>query len=856
MKSGFFTRKSAKEARTAQRPARAAVPAEALRRLGVAGVKDMNPHALHPDIQPHVRHKEGVWVLSDCPTRADDKTGKHLSGEAGALFWDCVSFGSVNFDYVVRTAPPRGRAPNEHEVECYRTAVVRAIEENRPKVILGLGPLPLRWMLDLRAIKAVRGKAFPVQVGKHQCWFLPTVHPTYLLKIAEKRDDKVPGKEWIRFFKRDVEKAFELLNADDPVIVPPSEAMAGVKHCMSIQDVREAVQHLKKCKEIGFDGEMHRTRPYYADSMFLSLALSDGEKTWSIPIDHPGGPWASGGAWALQRPVLIDLLRELLTGSNAPRWVAHNLPHDYEWLMKFLGREFVYLGKWGCSQQAAFALDPGPPGQGAAGHRLEDLCLQEYGLDIKGLTPGARWVARLRELPVEKVLDYNALDAKWCLRLWRRLRSRLREEGLMQSYNLQIKRIPAVVTAQFDGVPVCQEQRLLLEKDIKGQLEAVRQAIRQDKDVKAYEKKTSMPFQEGSPKVVGEFLGRHLRVPGVEHVPGSYTTKQNVLAAVRGDYPIVDNILKLRSLDKLLGTYVNRFDPKHAESYVYPDGKAHCRFSIARTRTARLASEEPNNQNWPKRKNKHVRKQLKAPPGYVWLSSDQGQIEARGLAMESCDPVWCRMLEHKYDVHAEWATKIAQIDTKFGAEFEKDPKAARARAKNQWVFPAFYGSSLKSIVNNIGLEDEEAAEDLFRLFWKVFRGVKQWQRRQWTNYERNYYVSSLTGRRRWGPLSYNMVINTPIQVIASDIVVDAMVRLHARSIREGLPWLSPRLQIHDDLSLLVPESELEYAITAVVEEQLGYRADWLNVPLSVEVEVGPDLATMEKIGEWSSADLS
>lgn len=860
-KSGFFTRTTAAEARAAARvKTKPAVPTEDIAKIGPVAVRGMNPDARSPEMEPTGPTNPLVYILGEAPGEIEDQRGEPFVGKSGQLLREALpAWGKAEtvFDNVVRTRPPDNRTPKPEEVAAFRRVVTESIERAQPNVILGFGNTALKWAvpLDRPNIKAARGKKFPIRVGSHTCWFCPTLHPAYLLRIEGSRDDKVPSDEWFRFWQQDIHKAYQLADdieageADFATVQSIDTAAGKVVHCLTIEKVEKAVKVLRRADAIGFDIEGHRLRPYHSDSMFLSLALSDGQTTFSIPIDHPESPWVRD--MTLQRPVLFDLLRDLVL--DGPTWVAHNLPHDFEWMLRLLG-PVVFQGRWGCSHQAAFVLNPGPPGMGAAGHKLDDLCLEHFGLPLKSLSPGAKYVTRLRELPLAKVLDYNALDAKWCLRLWLRLMSLVKSEGQLASYKLQIARVAPIVNAQAEGVPIDQSVRKKLEQDVTTQLNEVLETVASDPDVRAWEKKSGTDFNAGSPTLVGQLLHERFGVESVKSKKG-YNTSVGVLEPLRGEVPIVADVLKYRGLSKLLGTYVQRFDPAAEDSYVYPDGKIHCNFSIARARTFRLASDDPNNQNWPKRKNKHVREQLAAPEGHVYVAVDQGQIEARVLAMESCDPIWVQMIEDNYDVHEEWAIKIAEIDGPFADLLEREPGKARHKAKNGWVFPSFYGSSLKSIISTLELEDEEAADELFKKFWSVFAGVKKWQRLQWKKYERDGFVTSLTGRRRWGPLSYNMVINTPIQGCASDICVDAMDRLFWRSREERQPWLAPLLQIHDDLTFIVPEEHLSEAIAVIVEEQLGFEAPWVNVPLSVEVEIGSNLAEMEAVGEWTSADL-
>ena len=1148
-KTGFFTRYSAKQARKEKSP-KYEVRDEELRKLGPQAVKGMNPRARHPEMRPDGPEHPLVYVLTDAPGAKDDIQGQPLVGNAGQLLRHTIphwALRETTFDHVVRTRTPDGRVPWRSEIECFRTTVEASIEKAKPRVILGVGALPLRWMLGLKEIKGVRGKKYPVRVGKHVCWFVPTVHPAFILRIQDEREDKVPGKEWLKFWKQDINNAYDLAEDNKrPTLADPEEAKAGTKHCLTLEAIREAIQHLLTCKAVGFDTESHNFRPYNEDSKLLTIAFSDGDVSFAIPIDH------SGHNWGVQRKTVISLIRELFEAKSVVK-VAHHIPHDLEWILYHFGST-VLEGNYGCSLQAAFVLDPGPPGRGSAGHGLDDLCLEYFGLPLKQLTAGAKWVKRLQEKPVADVLDYNALDAKWCLRLWKVLMVRIHEEKLLESYKRQMDRVPAVINAQFVGVSVDQAVRQKFDEEMTAQIAETLRAIHAEPEIQKYAKKNPS-FSINSPKELGLYLGDYLGVEAIRDA--GYSTKASLLEVLRDEHPLIDNVLKMRGLEKLLGTYVKRFDPRHPESYIYPDGRIHSKFMIAGTRTARLSSGEPNcfpgdvevltmrgwvrwdatipedklaqydldsgmidfvaplqwicesnpsgeivriitkkhvsirctanhgfwlksrrgkwwhkeatdypedyhqinagdyvggywnvpehrlilmaafhsgghivkrndnvewnllkkrkidrlrgaldtegivyrcdddrkdgktrfiivsgnfpewlkpwkilderllllakpsfdfmaeeiwfwggyqvrrstyrsneksnadwvqiltsltrrrsklflgglqsnkwqvdtantdtsltknrkietlphkgkvycaempkgtlvvrddnrvcitgnSQNWPARKNNEVRKQLTIPPGHVWVAVDQGQIEARVLAMESQDDVWIKMIKEKYDVHQEWAEKLAEIDTGFARILKEQPKVARHMSKNGWVFPAFYGSSLFSILRNVGLTNVEAAEELFRQFWETFGGVKEWQRRQKNKYDRNGYVKSLTGRRRWGPLSWNQIINSPVQATASDICVDAMVRLWKRSVREKLPWMAAVLQIHDDLTFVIPEDCLSYGVEAVVEEQLRFDADWVNVPLSVEVKVGPDLTQMKVLGEWTTDDL-
>ncbi len=82
-----------------------------------------------------------------------------------------------------------------------------------------------------------------------------------------------------------------------------------------------------------------------------------------------------------------------------------------------------------------------------------------------------------------------------------------------------------------------------------------------------------------------------------------------------------------------------------------------------------------------------------------------------------------------------------------------------------------------------------------------------------------------------------MAINMPIQGTAADIVKIAMIRLYDRLAREGSKSRM-LLQVHDELLLEVPRSELDSVAPVVREEMEG--AVTLDVPLTVEMKSGAD----------------
>ena len=114
------------------------------------------------------------------------------------------------------------------------------------------------------------------------------------------------------------------------------------------------------------------------------------------------------------------------------------------------------------------------------------------------------------------------------------------------------------------------------------------------------------------------------------------------------------------------------------------------------------------------------------------------------------------------------------------------------------------------------------------------------------------------GRRRylpgirsddWGKKSFaeRCSMNTPIQGTAADILKMAIAR-----ILEGLdsrPWLEPILQIHDELTFIIPEDKLDEAVAFVKECMEVKPFPEFDLPLVAEGAVGHTFGTMEELDD-------
>jgi uracil-DNA glycosylase family 4 len=842
---GLFTRVELKQAGTRSTRKNQDVSLDTIRQLGVRAVADMNPSARTPNMRSTGSKKPKVYVLGEAPGQRDDREGRQFLDDSGRLLRAAIPDGHegrVRWDNCVRTRPPKNRSPVPVEVEAFRSSVVRDIEKYKPDAILAVGKTPLNWLVPGSQVKPSRGRRFPVSVGAHTCWAYASLDPQYVLRVKDAyKEDDAPGSEWVRTFKADVARVFDDIEQGlPPAKVEPADKLErGIQNVLTLSDLRDAVSSVLLAGEgFSFDFEARGERPYAEGAKVLSLSFGSGRAFYAVPIDHEEAPWSRG-----ERAEVLRLLRKLFK-TKADK-VAHNLGFDLEWLVWLLDDPDLLLRpRWHCTMAQAFVLDPR---QG--GLSLDYLCSVHFGLPLKSFSESKLWLESTGAL--NKLLRYNGIDAKYTWKLFVRQTRLLRHDDLLETYERFRPRVRTLVGAQRLGIPVRRRTVRKLSRRLRRQQRQVEGRIGRRREVRKFERRYKTPFSVSSTDDVRRMFQDVLgRTEGERE--GRYTTDEEALKAMP-DEPLAELVLKYRELAKIQSTYLLPLDQERKGSVVFPDGKLHPRFKYSRTITSRLASEDPNVQNFPKRENAWVRQVIEAPVGWSVLACDEGQIEARIIGMASKDKFLVDSLWTGYDIHLHWAEKLVKAYPALYRRFGKDIKKVRQDVKNTMVFPSFYGSAMQSVARNLQMP-ESIARPVFEEFWDDFAGVRRWQGRLRQFYRKHGYVEDFFGLRRRAPMSDNALINFPIQATAAWLVMEAMTRISDIALKLGLDWLHPILQIHDDLTFLVPTKKIEKALEYIVPEMLRTKYDWINVPLTLEVASGPNWFELKELGKYTSTN--
>lgn len=341
-------------------------------------------------------------------------------------------------------------------------------------------------------------------------------------------------------------------------------------------------------------------------------------------------------------------------------------------------------------------------------------------------------------------------------------------------------------------------------------------------------------FNLNSPKQLGEILFEKLGLTPLKKTQSGYATGVEILEQIKDQHPIIEVIMEYRLLEKLRSTYVDALPQLVAE-----DGRLHPHFRQAFVATGRLSCQHPNLQNIPVRSEygKKIREAfVPEPSSWQFLSADYSQIELRILAHLSEDPVLIAAFLEGQDIHQKTAAEVFSVPLE---EVSSEQRSA-AKAVN---FGILYGQQAFGLAGSLGIDQKKAA-DFIKLYFKRFPKVAQYLEASKALAKEKGYSETLYKRRR--PIAdlnssrYNLkqaaerlALNSPIQGTGADLMKFAMLRVD-----ELLRPYQARvlLQVHDELIIELPESELE-ELQDKIRKTMESVAE-LKVPLLVNVSVG------------------
>jgi DNA polymerase-1 len=600
--------------------------------------------------------------------------------------------------------------------------------------------------------------------------------------------------------------------SSSPGGVPP-EPKRGVYHLLQTEAEFDGLR--KKIAEAGMvslDTESTGLDPMAADLIGVSLAVREGEGYY-IPIRAKSGP-APGADF------LGSALKPLLEDKRIKK-IGQNIKYDYVLLRK---EGIAVKGIAGDTMVASYLLDPQKQR-----YSLDDMAREFLDYATIRYTDVVKSKEdTLLDVPLADVVNYSGEDSDIALRLHSVLLRKLEEQGAAALYeDIEVPLLVVLGKMEHTGVRIDTGYlaRMSVEfgKDI-------------DRLVKKVHELAGEEFNVRSTKQLAEVLFGRMKLPVIKRTKTGISTDESVLEELAATYEIARVLLRHRTLAKLKSTYIDAL-PLMVNDRT---GRVHTSFNQTVATTGRLSSSNPNLQNIPIREEegRAIRKAFVPEEGWAFLSADYSQIELRILASITGDANLMKAFLSGRDVHRETASLLFGVDV----DGVKDHQRAVAKTIN---YSITYGISPFGLSRRLGIP-KNAASELIDMYFQKYSGVAKYFEEVVEKAKEKGYVETLLGRRRSVPeirspnktvfeTARRVVLNTPIQGTAADLIKKAMVIIDRELERRRLKSRM-LIQVHDELVFESPEEECE-ELSALVKEKMA-NAIAFNVPIGVNVSLG------------------
>jgi DNA polymerase-1 len=435
------------------------------------------------------------------------------------------------------------------------------------------------------------------------------------------------------------------------------------------------------------------------------------------------------------------------------------------------------------------------------------------------------------QIPLGDATNYAAADAHQTLKLQHLFEPELTKQNLDNLfYNIEMPVNENLVAMQIEGI-YC-DATILAKLDILVSVDL----IKIEAEIAEY---TNGPINLNSPKQIKELLFDQLNLPTQKKSAKNtgYSTDAQVLSVLAKIHPAPGLILKYRELFKLKSTYIESL-PTYINAQTR---KIHTSFNQTLVATGRLSSSNPNLQNIPTGNLGYecdVRSSFQAENGNVLLAADYSQIELRILAHMSQDATLKQAFLDNQDIHMKTATKL----------FDASPQDITSHQRNIGKtinFSILYGLTSFGLSKSLEIPYKDA-QKYIAAYFEQYPGIVSWMESIVTFTKLHGYTQTLFGRKRYIPgihennktlyeLAKRIAINSAVQGTAAEIMKIGMINLQ-KNLDDAKVDAKILLQIHDELILTVPQSQLEL-VTQITKQSLESVVDW-EIPLTVQTKTG------------------
>jgi len=701
------------------------------------------------DRRPPIKPVDLV-VIGDSPITSDFVEKKPFSGPGGTLLRKgllragLTKSHSIHLTHALSCLTPRGKNTDKKAIAACRPSLQDEVSAAAPKLILALGTAALHAITGDHSLKItkVAGQKFETPYGT----VIPCLHPAAVMRSPQSYGT--------------FQAALDVVGEE---LLGLTKYVAGTSRYAIVREpeFEYVVEVLRKQPYLAADIETEGFDPRTRKILVLGIAIGQNRTL-------------------IFKPDMIPRLKPLFEDPEIT-WVWHNGKFD----VKFLRHLGIQARVDEDTMLMHYALD-----ETKGTHDLEQLAARY--LNVPPYEHKIRehldkeW--GYRYAPPKLLNEYLAKDCDYTWQLYRLFRKQLdaveplseNDRGLAWLYDTILK--PA---ASFLGE--VEARGIWVNREVTGeagrQLEAEKAALEEAIvsraaaywDPRRYAADTGAKtapeqFNPGSSNQLRWLLYDRMKLRPKSRIRGKLSTRQEVLQELDDPTGIVEHLLKLRSVSKLLSTYVYGLE-KHLDD----DDRIRSTYNIHGTETGRLSSSDPNLQNIPR--GNAIKRFFQVPRDRYFIEVDYSQAELRVLAVLSGDEFLKRVYVEGRDLHDEVSLAM------FGPNYTEEQRV-KAKAINFGIAYGLKGSSLEATYKMRRGEGDA----MIRAWYDRMPDAERFIKNRRADVANGNTIYSPFGRRRRfrlvtrGMLDelQNQGVNHPIQATASDLTLLSGIYLQPR----------------------------------------------------------------------------
>lgn len=828
-----------------------------------------------------------IMMIQDFPTQLESKKGMQFTGKIVKRFKELIESRDIDLTDIYWTSVVKCPLSDDNSdltiaqcKECleYLHAEIDIIN---PEIIVPMGNQALKATLGKTGITKFRGNAQQVDINGTTRIILPIIHPKQAMKKPIYKD----------FIIKDLDNLADIYEMGMNEITDVSYNVIE-----TMKDALEQIDKFHNSEWLSFDLETTGKSPFEDSSKIVCISLCDKPRTGCvIPLYHRDSPIVGK-----EREVVVSKLKELLENPDIKK-CAHNGKFDIKWLSHCLDINVAnFCFDTMLAHYLAVSEEQGTQGLKALAWEFTDMGGYDNELDEyrNKLPESIRF--NYDNIPWKILSKYAAADVDCCLRLkdifmpmieenekWVTIMNdimmpasyalmEVEKNGMLMSeevinhyentYGEELARIKERLTSYPE---VAQLERSKHEKY--AEREAIAKIPKRDrtpeeqKKFEKYKAYKEFKFNWNSVNQLRELLFDKLQLEtSITTDKGEKSTNEEALIEMSEQHEIPKLMLELRKIDTLNNMFIKKL-PDMRDS----KGLVHSSYNLTGTVTGRLASENPNMQQLPRKAEDPLLFQYQNEPKSLFISrygrdgvilnADYAALEMRIAGVISEDEALLNAFLSGQDLHKSTASIV------WNTPIEEVSKTMRTNAKAV-NFGIIYGKSGITFARDLYYDPsgthpdktsdwEYAREQGLKLvddYLNAFEGLSDWLKNTKKFAKRNGYVETMFGRRRRLPDLKSTIptlqsnaerqsINAPIQGTGSDMTLLSVIKI-CKFFKENNMKSMIIATVHDSIVLDVHLDELVTVAENVKKIMEHVHEDYIDtpVPIRADLEMGED----------------